>query len=147
MNKDNGTVIDSIPSRKLDAKAFQYFTTNLGGTLLNNISAEVQILDTSLNAGATWSGNLGSGTTPLGNVTVTYNANIVERGVQAVVAGNSYSSVIKVHFSYSADAGTGPTEAVSQDIWFARGKGIIYNKVQVVGSAATENELVRAQIF
>lgn len=147
LNKENGTVIDSVPSRKQDARAYQYFTTDLGGGLLDNISAEVQILDTSLNAGATWNGNLGSGTTPLGNVTVTYNANIVERGVQAVVAGNSYSSVIKVHFSYAVDPGTGPTEALTQDIWFARGTGIIYNKVQVTGSAADEDELVRAQIF
>lgn len=146
LSKVNGTVTDSIPSRKLDAKAYQYYTSNFG-VLLNAISAEVQLLDTSLNTGGSWNGNLGSGTTPVGNVTVTYNANIVERGVSAVVAGTTYSSVIKVHYVFAVDAGTGPTDALVQDIWFARGKGIVYNKTQVTGMPATEHELVRAQVF
>lgn len=146
LNKETGNVVDSIPSRKLGTKVYQYYTSNFG-ILLNEISAEIQLLDTTLAAGSTWDGTLGTGATAAGNVTVTYSANVIERGVQATVAGTTYQSVIKVHYTYYADPGTGPTEALAQDIWFARGKGIVYNKAQVTGLPPAENELVRAQIY
>jgi len=146
LTKSTGIVVDSVPSRKLGAKVYQYYTSSFG-ILTNEISSEMQLLDTSLSVGNTWGGSLGTGTVGATDVPVTYTANIVERGVSVVVAGTTYPRVIKVHYDFLVDLGAGPNTVFAEDIWFAKGIGMIYIKAQTVGFPDTELELVRSQIY
>ena len=145
--KVDGVAEDSLGYRKAGAAVYQNFNSNYI-VLDNPIVSDGQILDTTLAAGSTWHVELGTGSTPTGDLAMSYDATIMERAVPATVANITYPRVIKVQFVYyGTSATTGQQEMSRQDIWFANGVGIIYVKTQNTFIGTDEQELIRSQIF
>ncbi len=148
---ETGNPIDSSYFRKDNGKYYNLLNTaSLGFNDPNRV--DYMMLDSSLAANATWTSDLGSNTTTVGSATVPVNIKVVctilEKGVSATIAGNSYSNVIKVKYVFSYNAGAGDIDFQENQIWFAKGKGFIYFKVNNIPVTVTaEEETTRIQVF
>jgi hypothetical protein len=149
---DHSTFIDdSTYHRSSLGKYYIYLYGTLG--LDNPINKQMMILDSTLSAGGTWSTNLGANSITVGGIPIpisslTVDAQILSKGTTEVVLGNTYTNVIKVLYKYYADAGGGPTEFAESEIWYAKGKGIIYDKEDDLLTPATYLYLTkRVQVF
>ena len=146
---DTGTPTDSIYQRKSGSIYYQFLDGTFG-VLDNPINKEIKLLDSSLNAGATWTDNLGAnsaGGVPLTSTKIT--AEILVKGVSATVAGNTYDRVIKVKYTYLANIGIGDIVFAEEERWYAKGFGLIYDNltINVPTPSTQEFQTTRIAIF
>lgn len=151
--KDNGTPTDSLFFRRNSSIYYQYIDNDFG-LLDAPYKTEVKILDSSLNAGATWVVNLGPNTAGGGTIVITsakIDAAILEKGSSETVAGNTYGRVIKVKYTYSANVQfLGNTVVAEEERWYAKGYGIIKTSITALFPAPSPAEVVettRTQIY
>ena len=142
----DGVPQDSVYYRKDGGKYYYLFQNDLGFD--QEYSVDGLVLDSNLNVNASWVINLGSnsvGGTPL---THKITATILEKGVTATVAGNTYNNIIKVKYMYSYDIGTGDTDWLEEVIWYAKGFGpVVYLYSDVPVTATDRINATRVQIF
>ena len=144
---EGGFVVDSSYFRKNTGKYYQLLNTQSLG-FDNSALVDYLLLDSTLAISGSWIADLG--TNLLGGVSVTIKAscNIIDKGATATIAGNSYINVIKVHYLFSYNNGTTNTDFQENEIWFAKGKGFIYLKVNDLPVTTTaEEETTRIQVF
>ena len=142
-----GSINDSSLHRKAAGKYYQYIPDNYG-VLDNPVNAEVLLLDSTLAVNGTWTINLPPNSIFGMPVNIRIDAQITAKGATATVAGNGYANVIKVKFNYMLDFGTGYVLYAVEEAWYARGKGMIYDKQNDVPVTTTiETEATRVQIF
>ncbi|MEO6252317.1 MAG: hypothetical protein ABIO79_03395 [Ferruginibacter sp.] len=146
--KDMGNPVDSFFHRKSGGLYYQLFEGDFG-IFDNPFSTDGLILDSSLAVTAPpWTINLGSNTVGGIPVTVKINCQILAKNVSATVAGNPYTKIIKVKYSYIGNAGLGDVVYAEEERWYARGFGLIYDKINDVPiTTTTETETTRIQIF
>ncbi len=142
-----GVPTDSILRRKNGGLYYRLFDQTYGFD--NPFAVDGLILDSSLAVNATWDIVLGSNTilggTPATGLIV---AKITAKGAIEVVEGNTYNNVIKVLYTFNYDNGSGNTPYYTEEIWYCRGKGIIYFKTNdVVSSISIIRKTTRIQIF
>lgn len=133
---DNGTPTDSALHRKSGSIYYEYIYQDLG--LDNPINKEVILLDSSLGVNATWISNLGNnfyGGVPL---TLKITTKILAKGATATISSITYLNVIKVLNTYSVNFGAGDVDILQEEVWYAKGKGNIYNKTNDVPVTQTD---------
>ncbi|MBP9099015.1 MAG: hypothetical protein KBF74_09390, partial [Ferruginibacter sp.] len=144
--KENGIAVDSFLHRKNGGLYFQLFDNAYGFD--NPFNAAGLLLDSSQAVNSTWAITLGSNT--ISNVPATgkINCKIIEKGATATIAGNSYTDIIKVTYTYIYNAGAGDNSYALEEIWYAKGKGVVYYKYNDQPVTTTEvYETTRLQIF
>jgi len=143
----SGNVVDSSYYRKNAGK--YYNLQNMQALGFDNANmVDYLILDSSVAIGGSWVADLGSNAIGGMPVTVKVTCNIVDKAATAVIAGNNYSNVIKVHYVFSYNNGSASTDFQGNDIWFAKGKGIIYVKVNDIPiTTSAELETTRIEVF
>ena len=144
--KENGIAVDSFLHRKNGGLYFQLFDNAYGFD--NPFNAAGLLLDSSQAVNSTWAITLGSNT--ISNVPATgkINCKIIEKGATATIAGNSYTDIIKVTYTYIYNAGAGDTSYALEEIWYAKGKGVVYYKYNDQPVTTTEvYETTRLQVF
>lgn len=145
--KDNGNPIDSMFHHKNGGMYYQLYDGDYG-IFDMPFNKDGLILDSSLAVNATWTISLGTNTVSGFPVSVKINCQILAKDASAIVAGNSYSKIIKVKYSYIGNPGTGDTVFAEEERWYARGFGLIYDKINDVPVTTTiETETTRIQIF
>ena len=144
---ENGVVLDSAYFRKNNGKYYNNLNTASLG--FDNASlVDYMLLDSSLAIGGTWISDLGTNTLGGMAVTIKANNNIIAKGATAIIAGNTYTNVIKVHYLFSYNNGTVNINFQENEIWFAKGLGFIYFKViDVPVTTTAEEETTRIQVF
>jgi len=144
---DTGTPTDSLYQRKAVNSYYQFLDGDFG-LLDNPINKEIKLLDSSLNVGATWTDNLGSNSSGGIPLTAKITAEIIAKGVSATVAGNTYTRVIKVKYTYLANIGLGDIAVAEEERWYAKGFGLIYDKLDNLQLSTTQEfETTRIAIF
>ncbi len=145
--KDLGNPVDSFYHRKNGGMYYQLYNGNYG-IFDNPFNKDGLILDSSLAVNATWTIVLGTNTAGGIPVSVKINCQIIAKGATASVAGNNYSNIIKVKYSYIGNIGLGDTIYAEEERWYARGFGLIYDKINDVPvTTTTELETTRIQVF
>ena len=145
--KNLGNPVDSFYHHKNGGMYYQLYNGNYG-IFDNPFNKDGLILDSSLAVNATWTIALGTNTVSGIPVTVKINCQIIAKGTTASVAGNNYSNIIKVKYSYVGNIGLGDTIYAEEERWYARGFGLIYDKLNDVPvTTTTELETTRIQIF
>lgn len=143
---ETGTPQDSSFYRKSGGMYYYLFQNDLGFD--NDYNVDGLVLDSNLNVNASWVINLGNnsvGGTPL---THKITATIIEKGVTATVAGNTYNNIIKVRYMYSYNVGTGDTDWLEEEIWYAKGYGPVVFMYSDVPMTTTDRiNATRVQIF
>jgi hypothetical protein len=145
-NKVLGVPVDSLYMRKNGGMYYELFNGNYDFDDAFNVDG--LILDSNLSVNATWIINLGNNT--LGGVPGTgkITCTILEKGSTATIAGNNYVNIIKVRQRYSYNIGAGDVDNLNEEIWYAKGKGIVYyNGTGLLGGPNIVTETTRVQIF
>jgi hypothetical protein len=144
--KELGTPTDTFFHRKNGGMYYQIFDDTYGFD--NNFNTEGLLLDSNLAVNATWNINLGSNAAGGIPATGIINCKIIEKGATATVAGNNYTNIIKVTYTYNYNIGSGDTVYFVEEIWYAKGKGVVYYKGNDVPVTFTDVwETTRIQIF
>jgi hypothetical protein len=145
--KVTGNPVDSFYHRKNGGLYYQLYEGDYG-ILGTPISKDGLILDSSLAVGDTWIIQLGMNTVSGFPVNVKINCQILAKNAVATVQGNNYTKIIKVKYSYVGDPGTGDIVFAEEERWYAKGFGLIYDKINDVPVTTTEiTETTRIQIF
>lgn len=144
--KETGTPVDSFFHRKNGGMYYQLYDDSYGFD--NPFNAEGLLLDSSLAVNSNWVINLGSNSINTVNATGKINCKIIEKGATATIAGNAYTNIIKVTYTYVYNAGSGDTQYAVEEIWYAKGKGVVYYKVNDLPVSFTDvYETTRLQVF
>jgi len=142
-----GIPVDSFFHHKIGGMYYQLYEGDFG-IFDNPFSKDGLILDSSLAVNATWTINLGNNTVGGVPVSVKIGCQILAKGATASVAGNNYNNIIKVKYSYIGNLGFGDIVFAEEERWYARGFGLIYDKINDVPvTTITELETTRIQIF
>jgi hypothetical protein len=145
--KDQGVPTDSIFQRKNGGMYYQLYDGDYG-IFDNPFNKDGLILDSSLAVNASWTITLGNNTVGGLPVSVKINCQIIEKNATATIAGNNYTNIIKVKYSYVGNVGLGDIVFAEEERWYARGFGLIYDKINDVPvTTTTELETTRIQIF
>jgi len=145
--KDMGNPTDSVFNRKNGGLYYQLYEGDFG-IFDNPFNVDGLILDSSLATNATWTITLGTNTVGGFPVNVKINCQILARNASATIAGNSYTNIIKVKYSYIGNLGLGDIVYAEEERWYARGFGLVYDKINDVPvTTTTELETTRIQIF
>lgn len=138
--------VDSFYHRKNGGKYYKLFDDSYG--FGSPFSIDGLLLDSSQAINLTWDIVLGNNTyngLPASGLIL---AKITEKGAAAVIAGNTYNNVIKVIYTYQYNIGSGNVDYSVEEVWYAKGKGVIYDKINDLPVTATEvYETTRVQIF
>lgn len=142
----DGAIEDSTFYRKNAGKYYQYHVNSFG--LDHPFNKDGMVLDSNLAVNAVWTVDLGTntvnGTTP---VAIKYEGKILEKNAAATVGGVAYTKIIKVLLTYKGSAMGMPFQDVLQhELWFAKGKGIIYQKINDVPPTSTD-EIITKNIY
>ena len=142
-----GVPVDSFYHHKNGGMYYELFDDSFGFDKAFNTDG--LLLDSSLAVNATWDINLGANTIGGQPATGKIKALITAKGASATVAGNNYVNVIKVKYSFTFNAGAGGDIEYGQlEAWYAKGKGVIYQKINDVPVTGTdEYETTRIQVF
>ncbi|MEO6491051.1 MAG: hypothetical protein ABIO04_14000 [Ferruginibacter sp.] len=144
--KELGIPVDSTFHRKVGGMYYVIFDDSYG--LDNNFNVDGLVLDSSLAINATWMVDLGNNTWNGLPATSMVMCTILDKGAVAIIAGNTYTNVIKVRYIFSYNVGSGDVDNYQWEIWFSKGKGMIYQKVNDIPVTSTdEGEVTRIQIF
>ncbi len=122
----NGAPVDSMFNRKNTGLYYRYYKYSYGFDSPLNMDA--LLLDSNLNINATWSTAITGNTIGGMPATGAIAGKILDKGATAVIAGNSYSNVIKVLYTFSYNIGAGSVDYYQEEFWYAKGKGVIYEK-------------------
>lgn len=145
--KDMGNPTDSVFNRKNGGMYYQLYEGDFG-IFDNPFNVDGLILDSSLATNATWTITLGTNTVGGFPVNVKINCQILAKNASATIAGNSYTNIIKVKYSYVGNLGLGDIVYAEEERWYARGFGLVYDKINDVPvTTTTELETTRIQIF
>lgn len=145
--KNQGVPADSIFQRKNGGMYYQLYDGDYG-IFDNPFNKDGLILDSSLAVNAAWTITLGNNTVGGLPVSVKINCEIIAKNATATIAGNSYTNIIKVKYSYVGNLGLGDIVFAEEERWYARGFGLIYDKINDVPvTSITEVETTRIQIF
>lgn len=141
----DNAIQDSLFYRNNAGKYYQYHVNSFG--LDNDFNKDGLLLDSNLAVNAVWMvdlGNNAAGGTP---VAIKYEGKILEKNATATVGGVVYTKIIKVQITYKASISGAPyQDAIQNVIWFAKGKGIIYQKFNDVPPTTTE-EVITKNIY
>ena len=144
--KETGTPVDSFFHRKNGGLYYQLFDDKYGFD--NPFNAEGLLLDSSLAVNSNWVINLGSNFINTVNATGKINCKIIEKAATATIAGNTYTDIIKVTYTYVYNTGAADNPYAVEEIWYAKGKGVIYYKVNDLPVSFTDiYETTRLQVF
>ena len=145
--KDMGTPIDSFYHRKNGGMYYQLYEGDYG-IFDNPFNKDGLILDSSLAVNATWTIVLGMNAVGGIPINCKINCQILAKNAAATVQGNNYTKIIKVKYSYVGNPGTGDIVFAEEERWYAKGFGLIYDKINDVPVTTTEiTEATRIQIF
>lgn len=145
--KDMGTPIDSFYHRKNSGMYYQLYEGDYG-IFDNSFNKDGLILDSSLAVNALWTIILGMNAVGGIPVNVKINCQILAKNASATIAGNNYTQIIKVKYSYVGNPGTGDIVFAEEERWYAKGFGLIYDKINDVPVTTTQElETTRIQIF
>lgn len=143
---DNGTPIDTVLHRKNGGMYYQLYNQDYGFD--NKFNVEGLLLDSNLATNATWTISLGSNTVLGQPATGKISAQILQKGAAATIAGNSYTNIIKVRYTYIYNDGTSDLSYAQEEIWYAKGKGIIHYEFRdLLVMYSVIYEASRIQIF
>lgn len=120
---DVTTPIDSSYRRKNGGLYYLLFDQDYGFD--SPFNTDGLVLDSSLAIGANWVINLGNNTVSGTPATGSISTTILDKGTTATVASNTYTNVIKVAYVYRYNVGAGNVDYFREEIWYAKGKGII----------------------
>jgi len=145
--KNQGITVDSFYQRKNGGLYYQYYDGAFG-----NFDAPFNkdglLLDSNLAVNASWVTDLGNNTWSGLPATALIECLITAKGVTAVIAGNTYTNIIKVQYTFNYNLGSGNIVYATEESWYAKGKGIVYDKYQDFPVTTTlERETTRQQIF
>lgn len=144
--QENTIPSDSSFHRKNGGLYYQLFNQDYGFD--NPFNVDGLLLDSTLAVNSTWDINLGSNTAGGTPATAVINVKIIEKGASAVIQGTAYTNVIKVTYTYNYNIGAGNTAFAVEEIWYAKGKGVINYQVNDVPVTFTDiYETTRIQIF
>jgi hypothetical protein len=146
-DKVNGTPVDTFFVRKNGGQYFQLLDDDIYGEFDNPFNTDVKILDSNIAVGASWITFLGNNFLNGNPATATVTATILSKGSVDVIAGNSYNNVIKVQYVYTENFGTGDVPFVTETVWFAKGKGAIYRKIDDGSPVIYNTDITRIQVF
>jgi len=145
-DKDQGVAYDSAYHRKNGGMYYSLVDNSYGFD--NPFNVDALVLDSSLAAGASWVADLGTNTIGGLPATAKITANILQKGAVVMIASNTYTNVIKVKYIFSANLGSGYVDQYQWELWFAKGKGVVYQKANDIPVTSTlEKETTRIQIF
>jgi len=145
--KNLGNPVDSFYHHKNGGLYYQLYNGDYG-IFDNPFNKDGLILDSSLAVNATWPITLGPNTAGGIPVNVKINCLVLAKNATATIAGNSYSQIIKVKYSYMGDIGLGYVVYAEEERWYAKGFGLIYDKFNDVPvTTTTELLTTRIQIF
>lgn len=122
----NGAPVDSMFNRKNAGLYYRYYKYSYGYDSPLNMDA--LLLDSNLSINATWSTNIVGNTIGGMPATGAIAGKILDKGATAVIAGNTYNNVIKVLYTFSYNVGAGAVDYYQEEFWYAKGKGVIYEK-------------------
>ena len=130
---------------------YQFIDSDLG-VLDNPINKEYMVLDSTKSVNDFWfSQNLGpnstgGGTIPISSIVI--RAEITAKALTQTVQGITYNNIIEVTYNYTVTILGVPTLVATEKRWYAKGFGLIYDKIiDVQTSTTTELETTRIQIF
>ncbi len=145
--KNLGNPVDSFYHRKNGGMYYQLYDGDYG-IFDTPFNKDGLILDSSLAVNTTWTITLGLNTVSGVPVNVKINCQILAKNATANIAGNNYARIIKVKYSYIGNIGTGDIVFAEEERWYARGFGLIYDKINDVPvTTTTELETTRIQVF
>jgi hypothetical protein len=145
--KELGIPVDSFYHHKNAGLYYQLYEGDFG-IFDTPFSKDGLILDSSLAVNATWTIILGPNTVGGFPVNVKINCQILAKNAIATVAGTNYTNIIKVKYSYIGNYGLGDIVYAEEERWYAKGFGLIYDKINDVPvTTTTELETTRIQIF
>ena len=137
--------LDSFYYRKNNGKYFMYHDDSYG--LDNPINKDGQILDSSLAVNAVWNVDLGNNAYNGIPGSLKYEGKILEKNASATIASVAYTKIIKVQLTFKVVITGFPAQDIlKQTIWFAKGKGVIYQKVDTVPPGTAE-EIITKNIY
>jgi len=142
-----GAIVDSSYFRKNGSRYYNLLNTQTLG--FDNFSqVDLLLLDSSVAIGGSWISDLGNNAISGQPVTIKATSDILDKAATSTIAGNTYTNVIKVHYILSYNNGTTNINFQENEIWFSKGKGIIYLKVSDMPVTTTsEEETTRIQVF
>ncbi len=144
--KDLGTATDSFFHRKNGGMYYQLYDDSYGFD--NPFNKDGLLLDSSLATNSTWNINLGNNTINGTSATGLIVAKIIAKAATATIQGNPYTNIIKVTYTYNYNLGPGNVIYAVEEIWYAKGKGVVYDKINDEPVTFTEvYETTRLQIF
>ena len=145
--KNMGNPVDSFYHRKNGGMYYQLYDGDYG-IFDNPFSKDGLILDSSLAVNDTWTVVLGLNAVGGLPVNVKVNCQILAKNAIATVQGNNYIKIIKVKYSYVGNFGAGDIVFAEEERWYAKGFGLIYDKINDVPVTTTAiTETTRIQIF
>lgn len=142
-----GVPTDSVYRRKNGGLYYKLFDQDYGFD--SPFNTDGLVLDSNLAVNANWVINLGNNTVGGSPAVGSINTTILAKGATAVIAGNSYTNVIKVEYIYRYNiGGAGNIDYYRWEIWYASGKGIIYEKLNDIPATLTEEyNVTRIQVL
>ncbi len=145
--KNSGVPVDSILQRKNGGLYYQLFDGAYGFD--NPFNIDGLLLDSSLAVNSTWTINLGANTASGLAATGKIKATISEKAASATIAGNAYSNIIKVKYSFFYNVlAAGDVEYAQFEIWYAKGKGVVKQIINDVPVTSTDvYETTRIQVY
>ena len=145
--KIQGLAVDTFYQRKNGGLYYQFYDDN-AGAFDSPVNKDGLLLDSTLAAGASWLTDLGSNTWNGLPATGVIECLILEKGATAVIAGITYNNIIKVQYIFNYNVGSGNIVYATEESWYAKGKGIVYDKYQDSPVTTTlERETTRTQIY
>ena len=135
---------DSSLYRKSNGRYYEYFTYSYG--LDNPFNTDGMILDSNLNVNDTWTVDLGSNSVGGQALEMSMIGKVLEKNATATLAGTTYDRIIKVVHTYVIHVNGQDIPALENTLWFAKGKGIVYQKLNDLPVTSTQ-EIVTSRVY
>ena len=145
---DGSGLMDSTYHRKGAGKYYEYIYNDFG-VFDNPVNQELLLIDSTLAANGTWSTSFLGNTIGGSSADLRIDAKIIAKGLTKVVAGNTYTNVIEVRFTYYLNfMGFGYQHVADEEFFYAKGKGLIDDiQTDFPVTTTTEYQTTRVQIF
>lgn len=131
--------------RKSGTDYFQYFDNGATSNSFADLNGELTLLKQANAVGAKWTSNL---VTNGSAYKVRVDSKITEKNVTATVAGTSFSNVIKVSNEYYIELpGAGFKLAYTDNCWYAKGIGLIYNNLKDVSNRYNYTQSIKTYVI
>ena len=142
-----GAAVDTFYQRDNAGRYYQFYDDGVGA-FDSPVNVDGLLLDSTLAVNSSWTTNLGSNTWNGLPATGLIECLITAKGATATIAGITYTNIIKVQYTFNYDVGSGNIVYATEESWYAKGKGIVYDKYQDFPVTTTlERETTRTQIY